>query len=137
MPLFGGGVECLTEQAERLDQQGGLTGACAAQHSTSLDDIEGIDLIAEALEPLIAKISAADPQLDRAIFIFDMGKCELAHDPAGSNDSASNRNNLVGFGNLIKIGQQISNPMSAAGACREWLDPSTPKAFELGQTLPL
>jgi hypothetical protein len=122
LPLLGRRVDRLRQQGEALDEQRRLAGLGAPERPGGLDDVEGVEVVAEAVEPLVPKVAAAEPELDAAALVLDVGEGQLAHDAAGAHDPADGGHALLALGAPVELLEDGGDRVAALGARRVGLD---------------
>jgi len=136
-PLLGGRVDRLGQDADRSDKDRALALLGQAQHALHLDDIEAVEVVAEAGELLVAELGAADPELDRAGAVIDVGEGDLAHHAAGAHDPPGQGQAGLARGKGIELLQRGGDAVAARAARRVWVQASRAQPLKLGLALGL
>src|SRR5579859_1440918 len=137
MPFLGRWVERFCQQRHSADKQRRLTIFCAAQRARDLNDVEGIQVLANTIKPCLTKIRFADPELDGAAFISDVDKNKLAEHPPTAMHAPDQGHWLLLLGKGIKLGKRLRDGVCSVAAERERLYTGSAQSFELRQTLAL
>lgn len=136
-PLFWRRVNRLGQHRQLTHKQRAFAGFRAAESTSRLDNIKRVELIAKPLEPLIADVSPAEPELDLATPIFDVGESDLAHNPSCADDAPGESNHRFGSGQFIKRSQCCADGMAAVAAGWKGINSGGAQLCKLGGALGL
>src|SRR5690606_28318672 len=97
--------------------------------------IEGVEVVAEAVEPLRPKVALAEPELDAAALVLDVGEGQLAHDPARADDPAGDGDPLTALDAPVEVLQNSGDGVGATRPRRVRVEAGGAQAFELCRAL--